>query len=68
MGCRCERVPDTWIARCVDCAWTFKITDLMPAFDGSLVSRTCMRDKPQGATVRMPEELLMVAAVNSAPQ
>jgi len=62
MGCRCVRLPDTWYARCKECHWTFKITELIPSFDGHLVSLKCMKPGPAGATVRVPEEELCASA------
>ena len=57
LGCRCT--PDLrrgWYAYCNECGWRFKITELMPG----LISRHCKKPGPTGATIRVPEEELLV--------
>ena len=30
-------------ARCDECGWIFRLVDLVPALDGTLITRTCKR-------------------------
>ena len=60
LGCHCTpELRHGWYARCNECGYRFKITQLMPAFDGTLVSRTCRKPGATGSVTRVPEEVLM---------
>ena len=47
MGCRTTIMPVSVHARCDECGWIFRVAELLPAFDGTLVSRTCMKDSTE---------------------
>ena len=65
LGCRCT--PDLqqgFHARCNECGWKFKVVNLIPALDGTLISPVCW--KKQGAIIRVPEGQLMAACASAA--